>query len=60
MSALGQKPTLERASRMSALPPKADIAQQAKTTQCTGHSSGVADVLVSLRVFPRLLVLCCD
>jgi hypothetical protein len=30
MSALGQKRTLERPSRMSALPPKADITEHAK------------------------------
>ena len=57
MSALGQKRTLERPSRMSALPPKADITRNAKTPQCTGPApasrSCAASQSVALRTAPR-------
>ncbi len=48
MSALGQKRTLERASGMSALPPRADITQPVGPTNVLSSSAVPMDVVFEL------------
>ncbi len=48
MSALGQKQTLERASGMSALPPRADITQPVGPTNVLSSSAVPMDVVFEL------------